>query len=656
LLIIGLVAYGYALPSLGYYWDDWEVVFLLNTKNLPLLYGYFAFDRPFAWPYQLMYAAFGLNSVAWHVVTLLLRWAGILMLYLSLRIIWGRYDSYLRWLGALLLVYPGFLQQSISAAYNRHFMAFALFGLSIYLMTLAVRHPRRAWLLWPLSWGAALIQAFTIEYFVGLELIRVWLLWLLVAAGPGTKIVKALGKTLLLALPYLLLVGFYLWWRLTVFPSTISSSNYAADFKLLQDFNGSFAAGVLAVLTRAFFDLIYSTTHVWLAALSDPAVFTFQSKIAWFAFGTGLLISGLFAIFHETQCKSDLPGSGSWRSFFIFGLGAFVLSALPIWLTSRQLSAGGRWDDRFSLAPMIGAGVITVCLIIGLIRVRWQKTILFILLAISVTTQVLTVNRYRLEWSIQNAYYWELAWRVPALKPETAIFSMEQPSASVPGYDTSFALNVLFKGPVSDGAVPYWFFTNDRFLNFSFVPGKTISYKDRNLKFSGNTSNAIAIVHQGENRCLQVLDAAYGAEPFYGQDQQQLVGVSNVSRILTDSKPTAPDPNIFGPEPPHTWCYYYEKADLARQMENWESILLLEKQADANALTPKFGPEYAPFIEANARSGKWQKALELSGAARATVAQMEPLLCSTWTRLSRLPAADASIVKQAMQEFACSTP
>jgi hypothetical protein len=242
------------------------------------------------------------------------------------------------------------------------------------------------------------------------------------------------------------------------------------------------------------------------------------------------------------------------------------------------------------------------------------------------------------------------------LKPNTAIFSLEQPSASIPGYDASFALNVLFKGLVIDGTVPYWFFTNDRFLNFSFVPGKAIAYKDRNLKFSGNTSNAIAIVHQGENRCLQVLDAAYAAEPFYEQDQAQLVGVSNVSRILTDSKPAAPDPNIFGPEPPHTWCYYFEKADLARQMEDWDSILLLEKQANASGLTPKFGPEYAPFVEAHARTGTWQRALELSRAARTTVTQMEPLLCSTWTRLSQLPSADASIVKQAMQEFGCSTP
>ena len=188
LLLIGLLSYGYALTSMGYFWDDWEVVFLLNTKNLPLLYGYFAFDRPFAWPYQLMYSMFAMNPIAWHLMTLLLRWGGILLLYLTLRLLWPRYDSYFRWLGALLIVYPGFFQQSISAAYNRHFTAFFLFGLSIYLMALAVKQPKRAWFLFPLSWLLAFIQVFTIEYFVGLELIRPLVLWFLIYEEKGKRI------------------------------------------------------------------------------------------------------------------------------------------------------------------------------------------------------------------------------------------------------------------------------------------------------------------------------------------------------------------------------------------------------------------------------------------------------------------------------------
>jgi len=277
-------------------------------------------------------------------------------------------------------------------------------------------------------------------------------------------------------------------------------------------------------------------------------------------------------------------------------------------------------------------------------------------LTLSIATQVLIVNRYRLEWTVQSDYYWQLAWRVPALTPQTAIFSLEQPSTSVPGYDTSFALNVLFSGKVVDGAVPYWFFTNNRFLNFDFVPGKAISYKDRNLRFTGSTSDAISVVHQGEDRCLQVLDADYAAQPFYAAGQAQLVAVSNVSRILADPNAAKPDPGIFGPEPPHTWCYYFEKADLARQLHDWTTVLELDKQARQNGLSPRFGAEYVPFIVANAQTGDWQRALELSRAAQTVSVQMDPLLCATWSSLAGLPTANTGIVAQARQDFACATP
>ena len=103
-------------------------------------------------------------------------------------------------------------------------------------------------------------------------------------------------------------------------------------------------------------------------------------------------------------------------------------------------------------------------------------------------------------------------------------------------------MNVLYGGTVVDGVTPYWFFTNDRFLNFDFVPGKRIAYHDRNLRFTGSTSSAISVVHQGENRCLQVLDAAYAGQPFYASGQEKLVAVSNVSRILPDAGADPPDP------------------------------------------------------------------------------------------------------------------
>lgn len=654
LLLIGLIAYAYQVGGLGFYWDDWEVVFLLNAKSASLLYGYFAFDRPFAWPYQLMYALFQLSPIAWHLVTLLLRWAGVLLFYLSLRTIWPRLDGYFRWLGALELVYPGFFMQSISTALNRHFMAFFLFMLSAYLMVLAVRHPRQAWFLFPLSWIAAFVQVFTIEYFVGLELIRPVMLWFLLSGERDSTRWKTLRKTALLFLPYVLILGFYTWWRLIVFPASIARLNYAGDFKMFEDFQGSFTGGLLIVSTRAFFDLLYATVQVWLTGLTSQEGFTLQSKAVWFAFGIGAVVAALFALFQGVERPAPEADRRSPWQVALLGACAFVASGLIVWLTRKQMSGTGRWDDRFSLAMMFGAALLTMALVLWLVRPAQRKLLLALMLAFSVATQVIVVNRYRLDWEAQRDYYWQMAWRAPALQPQTAIISFEQPSVSIPGYDASFAYNVLYNGKIDNGSTPYWFFTDDRFLNFKLIPAQPIAYDDRNLTFRGNTSDAIAVVRQGADRCLQVLDTAYAGEPFFQSGEDALIAISNVGRILPDAGQDPPNYQVFGAEPPHGWCYYFEKADLARQLGDWQTVIKLEKQSRALGLAPRFGPEYVPFIEAHAQTGDWQGAYKLSQSAASLTKGSEPLLCFMWDRLGKLPAADAGLVQKAKQSFSCA--
>jgi hypothetical protein len=204
--------------------------------------------------------------------------------------------------------------------------------------------------------------------------------------------------------------------------------------------------------------------------------------------------------------------------------------------------------------------------------------------------------------------------------------------------------------------MPYWFFTNDRFLNIDYKPGKPITNKDRNLLFSGNTSDAISLIHQGGNRCLQVLDTVYTGQPFYSSGQDQLINISNVSRIVDNANAAPPNPDVFGSEPSHDWCYYFEKADLARQRQDWQTVLSLEKQAQKQNLAPKFGPEYIPFIEAHAQVGDWQTAYDLSLAVQKLTPLTEPLLCQNWDRLSKLVSANTNIVNQVKQTFLCSTP
>jgi len=649
LLAIGLISYGYALTSLGYYWADWEIV-MFTKLNPSLQFGYYAGDRPFPWVYHLIYWLVGSRPIGWHIITLFIRWAGTLFFVNALILLWPRYKKYLLWLGALLIVYPGFLQQIQAATKARHIMTFLLFSLSIYLMALAVKHPKWARFFFPLSWVATFVHLFTTEYFSGLELMRPVLLWILIVGG-NKKNLQAFRRVAITSLPYLIITGFFFWSRFVFFPSIFETTNRLREINTtVSGLQGSFVESLLDLFNRIFLDLMYTTLQVWTNAIVNLGGFTFQRRAAWFAFGLGVVLTFAFSFFHEAN-EEDVPDNSSPVTIFLVGFISFVLSALPIWAIGKEVSIGG-WSDRFSLAPMLGASLMVVGLIIWFVRPAGQRLVLGFLLVFSIATQVWNINIFRRDWSTQLDYYWQLHWRAPALQANTAIFSFEQPSFSVTQWsDAGFAINVLYHYETEDGILPYWFETpeNEEY----FQPDNAYIKRVRNLVFKGNTSDIVAVLHQTDASCLRVLDAVYMRDPLLHDGHDRLIPISNLSRIISDPAPVPPDMDIFGPEPDHTWCYFIQKADLARQTKDWDQVLVLYKQSQQMGFTPGYGAEYIPFIEAYAQTGNWQKAYKLTVAAQELTPRHKGILCATWTRLSKIPSADMSLAEQVDQSYSC---
>lgn len=650
LLIMAFVTYNYVLTSLGYYWSDWEVV-MFNELNPSLQFGYFTEDRPFPWTYQLIHFLIGSRPIGWHIVTVLIRWAGALFFVYALIQFWPRYKKQIFWLGALLIVFPGFLQQTQSAAKARHIMTLTLFALSLYLMVLAVKRPKWARLFYPLSWAATFLHLFTTEYFSGVELLRPVLIWLLLVTDGDRRDLRLLRKTAVIYLPYLLVAAFFFWGRFVYFPDAFQTSSRLGNISsTVGGFEGSFVDAFLGFFNRVFLDLVYSTLQVWINAVLKLDGFTFQQRVAWFAFGLGALAAFAFSFFYDI--KEDNALDRSWPlPVFLVGLLFFVMGALPVWAIGKDVSSGG-WNDRYALAPMLGASLMAVGLVLVFVRAAGQKWVLGFLLMFSIATQVWVVNEYRRDWKDQLDYYWQFYWRMPALQAGTAIYSFEAPSRYVPDdADITWALNVLYHYQTEDGSLPYMFVTPER--EGYFEPNTEFTLRLRNLFFEGDTSKVVAILRQAEGSCLRVLDPIYMHDPLLHDGHDRLIRISDPSRIIPDPDPVPPDANIFGPEPAHTWCYFFQKADLARQTEDWDKILDLYTQALRMGYGPKYGAEYIPFIEAYARTGDWQKAYDLTVAADALTSQHKRLLCVNWVRLSKLPSVDMMMFERVDQYLSC---
>ena len=646
LLLVGFSVYLYPLTQLGYYWDDWEVVYLTHLASWNDLMGYFWFDRPLAWPYILYSQILGTNPFNWHLLTFSLRFGGILFLYYAFLYLWPSRKYELRWVGLLLIIYPGFLQQSISTAYSRHLTSFFLFPLSLYLTARAVRATSHNWLYWICAFFVNALQIFNIEYYVGLELIRPIFIWFLLEEERWKK----LRKTLLLWAPFVTVFISFLLWRIVYYPTTLSTQKWTQSILQLNQAKKHNLFDPPALAQKISADVLHLVFGTWFDKLSDPNIFNISAVITFVALFLGLALAGIsiWALSERENSNDQFT-----RQALLLGAAGLFFGALPVWAIGKTSATGGLWDDRFSQGAMFGAVLLTVAIIFIVVRIRWQPVILSIMLISATVTQVVVVNKYRLDWQYQKDLYWQMYWRAPTLLPNTAIYSKYIPSMWLPDYDASFAFSALYASQPTGTEIPFWFFTAESMTGMKIRAKKPINVSFRNLQFTGNGSNAISILYQQSRGCLRVIDPIYKDDPIFFQYQPFFFSLSNLKRIRPETS-QPPNPAIFGEEPTRDWCYFFQKADLARQLRQWDSVIDLYTQAKSLGFSARAGGEYIPFIEAFARKDDFKTALNLTTQAQKQTPNLETLLCTDWQKLQTDLAVPETVLGQVRTALGCS--
>jgi len=655
LLLVGVLAYGLVIPYLGFYWDDWESVYLYHLHNPAIIFPYFN-ERPFsAFIYLILFPFTSMTPLVWQTVALVLRWVGVVFIYLTLNAVWPARAWLNRWIGVLLLVFPGFLQQPVAITYSRHFTAFALFAVSLYLTVLALRQRKYFWLWMPLSVILGVAQIFMIEYYVGLELIRPIIIWAVLRADGKENKPRVAWKMLLYWSPFILGLGIYLWWRVFYFPSTLATDpNNPVLLKAIL----SSPLVTLSMLAKTVYqDIGYLIISVWGAAFSPDLIHS-HSKVMWLSWFVGISAAVLLGLYiYRISHNNEDSGKSSFLSMLVLGGIALLSGAAPVWAAGRQI-ADGKWSDRLTLAPLLGAVILVVSLVDWLFRTRNQKQwLLAVLVASSISYQIYNANEYRKDWQVQRNIYWQLAWRAPVLKLGTAVIGSGTFTDKSSFYDGGYIISLLYSQTPSANA-QYDYFDIWHLPTASYQPDLPLVDSERGGQFSGNTSQAIGMYFNfSTNECVRVLDSVYTGDPKFNAGLTNIIPISNLDTISVGDGTRLPDPDTFGTEPAHTWCYYFEKADLARQLQDWSTVLKLGAEAEAKGLGSNSGSEYLPFIEAYAQTGQWSQAYEMSLNEQDNTAGLDPLLCNNWQRFAEIAtgADKADYLAKAETEF-CGTP
>jgi hypothetical protein len=652
LFLVGLATYGIILTKPGFYWDDWGKVYLYYTHN-PIVSFHYSPSRPFTiWSYLFLFTFAKMTPIVWQLVVLILRWLGISAIYYTLTSSWPKLIWQFRWVGVLMFVFPGFLSQPVSVAYSDQLLVFLVFAISLYLTVQAIRSKKRFWLWMPISVVLGIVQMFLIEYFVLLEIVRPLVIWsILRSQGIGKK--EALKKALLYWVPFVVgLIGFVCF-RLIYIPAILPTDPNSAV--LVGILLHSPLTGMKTLFTLFLKDSVNLLLSIWAGTLTFQRLSIVGSKIAMIAWSMGIVVTILFSLYNRRPDPDEkVAGENYFIPILVLGGVAMLMGALPVWATNRFIVAD-KWSDRFTLGPMLGVVILVVFIIDWLFRTRNQKQWLFaILLAACISLQVINTNDFRLDWGIQKNMYWQMAWRIPTLKPGTAIIGSGTFTDKSSYYEGSYIVNLLFSNRLGVNA-EYGYFDVWHLSESSYKPNQVLSDKLQGSSFIGNTSQAIGMYFNINNpsECIRILDPIYSEDPKFSALIRNIIPISDLNNIQTGDGSKSPNPAIFGMEPSHDWCYFFEKADLARQMKDWNTILSLGSNAKTKNLSPASGSEYLPFIEAFAQTGQWSKAYDLSLAAQKISTKLDGLFCNNWSRFQKINGGEQrdAILSKATTEF-----
>ncbi len=667
LLALAVASFGLRIPKLGLYWDDWSQLLVAKLWGLAAYWPYFASDRPFsAWTHVLFVPILGGNPLHWQIFSLALRWLTACAMAWAFCGLWPKARRQVFFAAILFLVYPAFTQQSDAVAYHQHWTQYLLFFLSLGAMVQAARRPKRFWGWTGLSLVTLVLHLSITEFFTGAELTRPLILWMLVGAGTDPIRVR-LWRTFKRYLPYLAILLVYVVWRL--FFGQLTGVIQHPPELLFQFFSNPIAT-IPTLVRYVVVDMLAILVGSWANAFDLRLTETGQAIV----FGSWLLsvavAAGIFVYLSRLETAEQENGEAKtwmWQAALLGGL-VTLLGPVPIWLTGSQLVNPDFHADRFAMVAMFGTALQFVAAVEWFGRKQAQKAaLLALLIGLAAGFHLRTANEYRWMWTFQTRFYWQLAWRAPALQSPTAIVAENLFLPHQDLFSTSSALNVLYPQPSNPERLAVWMYTlQPRFTTDNPPSGPmTFATKMRTFRFSAAIPKESIFVQYDPNkkRCMWVLSQRDRANPDISELTRSALYISNLERIQAGPVVAGyPPTEYFGAELEHGWCYYFQKADLAAQLGDWAQVRALGDEAQAkgfrlvnpDSMEPR---EWLPFVEGYARAETFSTARDLTLAIADRYPRYRAIYCDLWTGLSqdaanpnREPAAGM------LQDLACANP
>ncbi len=650
--ILGVVAGLAYLPHvfrLGYSHDDWYLMYDAYTQGASFFTYNFASDRPGRAPVMMLfYGLFGPTALYYHLSAFLFRWLSGLSVLWIFRLIWPERKRLAFSIAALFLLYPGFLSQTNAIDYQSHILALcsAFLSIGLSLKFVLVNKPWQKISFGILAVLTGWLYLSQMEYFIGLEAFR-WLAhFLLVSKNQVDSIWRAGLKTLRQwAIFSLIPIGFLVW-RLFFFAPERRSTDIGTQ--LTQGLTSPL--GLMWWFIYLIQDVINVLITSWIWPLYHLA---FQMRLSDTLLGMGLAIfAALLVVWWLSRDSFIEQNNNHLQKAFAVGLLALIAGQIPIILANRHVSFPD--FSRYTLTGMIGSVMLIAVFIHSQKNKMVQTGLMVLLIFISVFSHFSNGLKAATEWETMRNFWWQVSWRVPNIKNDTTLIASYPQIAIQEDYFVWGPANLIYRQEKQDLIpikiqIPAAVLTED--VMVQLIQGRGAEKQERRGNLSERDfGNALILSQASAGGCVRVLDNQF-LELSQLDDPRVILAApaSNLSAVQTNVPTATPPAVIFGLEPPRGWCYYYQKASLARQQGDWQTVANLGKQALDLGLYPSDRVEWLLFLQAYAVLGDKAQFRKLI-----PILLEEPFLavqaCKNLTNLDNLN----SEIKQEVQKTFCN--
>jgi hypothetical protein len=279
--------------------------------------------------------------------------------------------------------------------------------------------------------------------------------------------------------------------------------------------------------------------------------------------------------------------------------------------------------SHYALPASLAGVVFTGAIIFSLSPQRMRWLALYFLLAIATLTHHGAAAHSISDSQTVNEFWWQVTWRAPSIRQEnnTTLVVLYPDVHYVDGDEVAWAPANIIYYPEKQAAAPVHIplaatrLEPDTLTNI-FMGSREYEKEDLIVNYTTlnlNFKNLLVLTQPSEGACVRAIDSRWpeistadGAFVMTGASK------SRIENIRPDAVAPVPPETLFGPEPPHGWCYYYQKVDLARQQGDWETIAEINAVIENQGLHPNDQIELVPFLQAYAYLGDLKQVRQFS--------------------------------------------